>query len=128
MLKRNISSFSPFLPKLGRFLNPKDSVTAQIMPEADLFLEAREEFLRSISETERSTFSNCSSTAELLTDVRNITATIEKKNRRTQKVIHSIQRFSHNLEPYFDVVGIVISSHPDVAAIAWGAFRLILQV
>jgi len=92
------------------------------------FLQAQEEFLRSISEADRSRFLKCPSAVELLTDVKKLAAAIPKKHRQTTKVLNSIHSFTNNLEPYFEVVGILVSSHPDVAAIAWGAFRLILQV
>jgi hypothetical protein len=32
------------------------------------------------------------------------------------------------MQPYFDIVGTVIQSHPEVAALAWGSFRLVLLV
>ena len=39
-----------------------------------------------------------------------------------------IKALSDKLEPYFEVIQIVIQSNPEWTAIAWGAFRLILQV
>jgi hypothetical protein len=39
-----------------------------------------------------------------------------------------IKTFSSRLQPYFDILNIVVQSHPEWAAIAWGAIRLVLQV
>jgi hypothetical protein len=38
-----------------------------------------------------------------------------------------ISALSKTLAPYFDVVGIVVQTE-DYAALAWGGFRLVLQV
>jgi hypothetical protein len=39
-----------------------------------------------------------------------------------------VKTFNDALSPYFEVVSIAIQSHPEIAAIAWGTLRLVLQV
>ncbi len=53
------------------------------------------------------------------------TITSEKKYGKRLGVI---SEFAKNLNVYFGVVDILVSSNPQYAALAWGAFRLLLQV
>ena len=39
-----------------------------------------------------------------------------------------IDRFSKLWSPFFDIIGIFVSSHPEYAAFAWGAIRLVFLV
>jgi hypothetical protein len=40
----------------------------------------------------------------------------------------AIDKFSRTMKPYFDVVDTLVSSHPEYAAILWGAVKLVCQV
>lgn len=53
---------------------------------------------------------------------------ITTNQRRGDRYLKRIKALGDSLQPYFDVIGITIQSHPAWAAIAWGAFRLVLQV
>jgi len=53
---------------------------------------------------------------------------IVKKTRDSSRVVKRVKAFSDNLKHYFDVIGILIQSHPEYAALVWGAVRLVLQV
>ncbi|MCJ1398403.1 hypothetical protein MMC11_001601 [Xylographa trunciseda] len=97
------------------------------MSESSIFGEARDQFLTSLSPKEQSLFTECTSSHDLLASVKQFTA-FEKNKRHITKYIAQIQRLSDNLTPYFDVIGILVSSNPEYAAIAWGAFRLVLQL
>jgi hypothetical protein len=72
-------------------------------------------------------FSPCSSSTELLEGVSKLT-TVTKHKLRGMKFLHQITRFGDSLQPYFNALDILVSAKPNVAAIAWGSFRLILQV
>ena len=48
-----------------------------------------------------------------------------KKLLATCKVI---ERFAKVWSPFFDIIGIFVSSHPEYAAVAWGAIRLVFLV
>jgi len=47
---------------------------------------------------------------------------------RLMKTCRLIADFGKAMKPYFEVVGIFISSKPDIAAIVWGAVRMVFQV
>ena len=50
------------------------------------------------------------------------------KRSRLLAACSRIESFHMAIEPYFKVVDIVVSSHPDWAAIVWGAVRLVFTV
>lgn len=96
---------------------------------SSVFLQAQRQFLDSIPEEEKSRYSTSSSAEDLLQDLRKILAdakTFEQK-RTASVLLKRIKTLSDSLEPYFRIVEIVIQSNPEFAAIAWGAFRLIVQ-
>ncbi len=92
--------------------------------DCSAFAEAKELFLSSVSPQERLQFSACSSGEEILTQINSFTT----DPRRRNKIVARIKVFSDLLGPYFDVLELVVSSHPEYAAVAWGALRLVLQV
>lgn len=47
---------------------------------------------------------------------------------RLTKVCSVISRFSASLAPYFDIITIFVSSHPECAALVWGSLRLIFAL
>jgi len=47
---------------------------------------------------------------------------------RLHDAISKVASFAGAFEPYFKIVEIMIGSHPEYAAIAWGAVRLLFQV
>ncbi|KAK8123233.1 hypothetical protein PG984_011903 [Apiospora sp. TS-2023a] len=94
-----------------------------------VFKAAKEGFLDTLSTAERSQFSalcDKASPEQLLDSLTPFSRRFKKE--RWGKAFEKIQGFTEALEPYFDVVNIVISSHPELAAIVWGAFRLVLQM
>jgi hypothetical protein len=90
------------------------------------FEQARKEFFSQLSPEEQAKFSPIKSAKDFLDGLKNF----EKfaKHKKCTKVFKSIERCCNKLGPYFDIVGIVVQSHPEWAAVAWGAFRLILQL
>ncbi|KAI1125886.1 hypothetical protein F5Y10DRAFT_294264 [Nemania abortiva] len=92
-----------------------------------LFSKARDTFLASVSASERSLYAKCLSAGELLKQLESF-AHFKKDRARWSKCFNRIKRFADHLEPYFEVVGIFVSSHPEWTAIAWGALRLVLQL
>jgi hypothetical protein len=95
--------------------------------QKDVFEEVREVFVQSIDPKRRHLFSNCASAEQLLSDARSWD--LVKKNRiRGAVFICDIGKFANSVKPYFDVIGMIAQSHPEFAAIAWGAIRFVLQV
>ncbi|KAK8074416.1 hypothetical protein PG997_009079 [Apiospora hydei] len=97
-------------------------------PSAE-FQAAKEGFLDTLSAAERSQFSalcNQASPEQLLDSIKPFSQRFKKE--RWAKVLSKIRGFTEALRPYVDVIGTVVSSHPEVAAIVWGAFRFVLQM
>lgn len=92
-----------------------------------VFRSAQHEFLAALSEKERSQFSGCASVQDLLSSLEKFDV-ISKAKRRGLPLLGRIKSLSNNLGPYFKVMEILCSSHPEWASIAYGAFRFILQV
>jgi hypothetical protein len=91
-----------------------------------VFREARDRFLNSLAEKDRSRFSECS-VDQLLSDIEGFEKFAQNK-RKWITPLKRIKDFSDKLQPYFEICSIVLQSHPEWSAIVWGAFRLILQV
>ena len=92
-----------------------------------LFEKAKEQFLAQLSDEEKSKFSKYNSADEVLADLSKL-QNFTKDKRKLTRAMASIELFSKQLEPFFDIFGIIVQSHPEWTAIAWGAFRLVLQV
>ena len=92
-----------------------------------LFSDARDSFLESLSEEERSLYSKCTSADDILQELRTFAA-FKQNHRRWSKPFNQLKTFAERLEPYFEIVSICIQSNPQWTAIAWGAIRLTLQV
>ncbi|KAM3064767.1 hypothetical protein ACMFMF_011762 [Clarireedia jacksonii] len=57
--------------------------------------------------------------------------TAKLKTHRTSRLLKAcekIQYFSKAMSPFFKITDIFVSSHPDWAAIVWGAIRLVFQL
>lgn len=46
---------------------------------------------------------------------------------RLHDAISVVDEFGRSLKPFFSVVELLVSSHPEWAAIAWGGIRLVFQ-
>lgn len=93
----------------------------------DIFNKALDAFVESLAPDERALFSSCSSAEQLLADVRRLDP-ISKDRARGRGFLKRITVFGEKLAPYFEVIGIIISSNPQYSAVVWGAIRLVLQV
>jgi len=92
-----------------------------------LFREAQAAFLQSLGPSDKQLFAHCNNSGDLLDDVKRVLQ-FRAEHRNWNRAFEKIRTFSRCLEPYFTVIDIVISSHPEWTAIAWGAVRLVLQV
>lgn len=93
----------------------------------DIFNKALDAFVETLAPDERALFSSCSSAEQLLADVRRLDP-ISKDRARGRGFLERITVFSEKLAPYFEVIGIIISSNPQYSAVVWGAIRLVLQL
>lgn len=92
-----------------------------------MFEDAQKKFLEALAPSESSRFKECSSAAELLKSAQELEI-IAKDRIRGRGFISRIRSFNDSLAPYFGVIEVIISSHPQYAAIAWGSIRLALQL
>lgn len=49
------------------------------------------------------------------------------RRSRLTTCLTRVRAFAQRIEPFFEVLGIFASSHPEFAAIAWGSIRLVFQ-
>ena len=87
----------------------------------------RDDFLQSLPPTERQLFSPFSSAVLLLDDVRKWDV-IKKNKFKGAELLSDISKFSESIQPYFDTITLLVSSHPEYAALAWGGVRLVLKI
>lgn len=92
-----------------------------------VFEDVQARFLRSLPPRERKLFEHCSSPEQMVAETGKLGVIADDRIRGT-KLIGKIKSFTEKIKPYFEVIGIIIQSYPEYAAIAWGAFRLVLQV
>ena len=95
-------------------------------PQA-VFNKARDSFVATLADGDRVRFQDLcrsSSPENILQGLKNFNTLSRHRNTLLTK----ISAFSDGLKPYFRIVDLVVSSHPEWAAIAWGALNLILQV
>ncbi|KAF2728944.1 hypothetical protein EJ04DRAFT_580987 [Polyplosphaeria fusca] len=91
------------------------------------FHKAKEAFIQSLGPRERSLFAKCDSVEELFDDARKIPELLKPKDRGSA-LLGKLAHFAERLKPYFEIVGIVVQSHPEFASLVWGAVRLLLQL
>ena len=91
------------------------------------FQRVRNDFLLSLPPAERQLFSSFPSSGQMLDEIRQWDV-IQRKQFTGAKLFSNIKKFSDGIQPYFDIVGLVVSSHPECAALAWGGLRLVLKV
>ena len=92
-----------------------------------VFEDMQVRFLTSLPPRERKLFEHCSSPEQMVAETSKL-AVIADDHIRGTKLIGKIKSFTEKIKPYFEVIDIIVQSHPEYAAIAWGAFRLVLQV
>lgn len=63
----------------------------------------------------------------MLRDVQSLDI-ISEKHQSLQASIQKIRKFSDSIAPYFEAIGFIAQSQGEIAEIAWGAIRFILQV
>jgi hypothetical protein len=100
------------------------------MEDADqLFRQARDGFLAALPADERQRFTQLGNTSadDVSSAITAMRAQFRDKKGATS-VFTKIDKFTAKISPYFEVLGIMVSSHPEWTAIAWGALRLVLQV
>ncbi|KAI0384987.1 hypothetical protein F5Y04DRAFT_246589 [Hypomontagnella monticulosa] len=92
-----------------------------------IFQRVRDQFLSSLSPRHRLLYSPCASEKDFLDGLKKLDI-LAKRTLQSQRWIESIKEFAAQLSPFFKVVDTFVSSHPDYAAVAWGALKLVFQL
>lgn len=90
--------------------------TLEHQTSQQVFLDARKQFLGSISEDEYSFFKHCSSSAELIIEVNKFTK-LKSRHKAWEKTLEIIKGFSERIEPYCKVIDTFIQSSPEFSAL-----------
>jgi hypothetical protein len=92
----------------------------------EVFQQARNAFLASLPPAETAMFTKCPSAEALVQDVEKMRRT--KKDANSIRAVAVVSDLGNSLKPYFDTIGIFVQSHPEYAAIVWGAFHLLFKL
>jgi hypothetical protein len=95
----------------------------------EVFVETASRFQSNLSEVDKSSFlmvETPESLVEALTTHIN-TLNISQRSRH-HDAISKVASFARKFGPYFKIVDLIISSHPEHAAIAWSGICLVFQV
>lgn len=91
-------------------------------------VSAGHRFLDSLEDNNRSIATLCTSADTFIHHVKELDAVQNAQSGVKKSIFNSISTFSENVEPYVKVIDTFVSSKPEVAALIWGAARLVLQV
>ena len=92
-----------------------------------IFATSIENFQNALSQHDQQRFRRYDHASAMVRDLEAHCKKLEggRKLLATCKVI---DRFAKVWSPFFDIIGIFVSSHPEYAAFAWGAIRLVFLV
>ncbi|KAL2064194.1 hypothetical protein VTL71DRAFT_4688 [Oculimacula yallundae] len=82
-----------------------------------IFEQAKTEFLQSLTPEEQLQFSTCTSAEGLLVEVKQFEVVLKSKQRGL-RYAQKVKTLADNLEPYFKIIGIMCSAHPDIQRVS----------
>jgi hypothetical protein len=92
------------------------------------FEEARKNFVATLSLNNEANFSPCSSPDDIVNTLKSLEWLSRDKQRKLlPRCLAVIKKLNDRLQPYFDALNILASAETN-AALAYGAFRTVLQV
>jgi hypothetical protein len=94
-----------------------------------VFATAAERFKEQLTLEDRINFEMIGNAEEMITSIETQIGNLN--SHRTSRLLEAckkIDRFGKAMSPFFKITDIFVSSHPDWAAIVWGAIRLVFQV
>ena len=94
-----------------------------------VFRTAANDFRARLSEEQRADFQLYNDPIEMIEGLQeHFKKHSEGKRSRLLAGCRKVDAFCKTVEPYFRVIDILVSSHPEYAAIVWGAVRLVFLV
>lgn len=109
--------------------SPKKDDDAPETPSLEVFLDTQKRLLATLSDEEKTALPTCQSSTQLLAEIRKFG--VFSSTHHERRLLHSlekVQKFTELLKPYFDAIGIIVQSHPEIAGIIWGIMRGVLLV
>lgn len=104
----------------------KDAAQA-LENDNELFSRVRDDFLSKLSDSDRSLYSPCTTSEDLIRAIEKLDI-LRRRHPKSSRWMQRISNLAKCLQPYFEVIGLVVSSHPEFSAIVWGALRLVFQL
>jgi hypothetical protein len=94
-----------------------------------IFDSAAKRFEEDLPAQEKALYKRLEGPKQLVNSIKEHVSHLKTKNEsRLLQACKKIDRLSNAMEPYFQIIGIFVSSHPDLAAIIWGALSLVFQL
>lgn len=91
------------------------------------FEKAKYEFLSSLPRSHHHLLGEVTTAESFLDGIYKL-KDFSKRKTKGKRLQVELGKIVACLEPYFDVVNTLVSSHPEFAALAWGALKLMFQV
>lgn len=91
------------------------------------FDNAYKSFYKSLPEKDQVLFAPCASAEDLTKGLEKLSCLAKLRQKRSG-FLSRIAEFAKALQPYLNIVDILVSSNPQYTALVWGSLRLILQV
>lgn len=107
---------------------PTDSGSKNLKDACEVFSSAVRSFRESLPEPERDAFREFESSETMIEEIQAHCQGYYKNRSTLMGCCRRIRKFARAWEPFFEITNIFVSSHPDWAAIAWGAVRLVFVV
>lgn len=95
---------------------------------ASIFANTYRSFRDGLSTDEKQLFAEFPNSKEMIASVQKQCDQDQIHQSRLTMCIACVESFGKRMEPFFDVVGVFVSSHPEYAAILWGSVRLMFQL
>lgn len=93
----------------------------------EIFENVQKIFLDSLSARERQHFRTFPDARSMLESIQKTVDHSATRRSRLTICLTRVRAFAQRIEPFFEVLGIFASSHPEFAAVVWGSIRLVFQ-
>lgn len=93
-----------------------------------MFAKAYENFRNGLSDEEKEVFTDFANAEALVASIRGFAEQHHINESRITTCCKAVSNAGQRLMPYFRVVDIFVSSHPEYAALLWGAIRLMFEL
>jgi len=108
-------------------MSPDNPTTASAASSRNAtFDSAYKSFYESLPEKDRLLFAPCATAQDLQEGLKKLANLTKKKRQET--FAQSLVKIIGAIEPYLNIVDVMVQSNPTYAALIWGSLRFVLQV